>query len=644
MKLFASLLLFCSQLLVFPAYAETDTALASLREAFLEGQQETARGRVDRAEPLYQQLLEADYPLAPYLELSMMLADAGNLQRAEVENFMQRYQGTWLAEKLRLNYLIHLRSDRDYQAYIDFWVEGSGEESQQCFYLEALHRVGRLQEAWQGAREMWMHGGSRSDSCDYIFSRWRRSEVFSQEYIWQRYILARRAGERSLADYLERLITDDAIELRVEAYQAVRRDPRLLERSDAFIGGGIGYAAVIAQGLRNLAEEDMSAVMRLWPEYRDAGVFDTDNLHYFLDDFVERMVERRSPEEAWLFASENRTLLPPQSFEAGAIERLAAADWSGLLDWIDLMGTEQQEEDQWLYWRARATNQIGLPAPDNYARLLERRSYYSFLASVLREQPFNLQEVPPEEPLAASEYLLQAWQRAAELMAVGYVNNGRLTWEHANNDLDETNSQLAARWALQNGLPYFAIRSTILTQQWDVLDLRFPRVWPELYEQAARDNQLPLTWIYALSRQESAFAPEIVSPAGARGLMQLMPATARETARRMGIAYDAERLDEPAYNIRLGANHLAEVNRQLNNPVYSTAAYNAGLARVRSWLRGGADQLPLDVWIETIPFRETRDYVKNVMAFAVIYGNFLGLSSPLEELDDAFFLPGGDDS
>ncbi len=631
---------FCSG----PLHAQQPPAQNELRELFLEGQQQAARERIDRAEAILAQLQEANYSLAPYLELSILLHRAADMQPQEVRNFMQRYPGTWLAEKLRLNYLLHLRGDRNYEQYIAFWAEGTGEESQRCFYLESLHRTGQLQQAWQGAKAMWLHGESRSDSCDYIFARWRRSDDFSEEYSWQRYILARRAGERSLSDYLTRLINDNAIELRIEAYQAIRREPELLLEVDAFISGGPGYAAVIAQGLRNLAESDMDSVLRLWPAYRDSGVLDNDNLHYFLDDFVERMVERRDPQQAYDFARQNRSLLPPESFEVGVIDRLRADDWSGVLDWIDLMGRQQQQENQWLYWRARATNRIGLPASDTYQQLLASRSYYSFLASELEEQPFNLnrsQPLPPQEVLAE---LTEAWQRAAELMAVDYVNNGRLTWEHAVDGLPEALGQQAARWALANNLPYFAIRATILMESWDTLELRFPLVWPELFEQAARDNNLPLSWLYGLSRQESAFAPEIVSSAGARGLMQIMPATARETARRMGVGYNAERLFEPDYNISLGANHLAEVYSELGNPVYATAAYNAGLSRVRGWLRNGGADLPLDVWIETIPFSETRNYVKNVMAFAVIYAQFLGLESPIEQLDDAFFLPGGDDS
>lgn len=232
--------------------------LENLRAAFLEGQQATSRGRFSTAEDLHEQLVSADYALAPYLEMSLLIARANRVDDQEILDFMARYSGTWLAEKLRLNWLNTLRSDRNYQGYVDNFIPGTGNKIQQCYYLEALYRLDRIQEAFIGAREMWLVGESQPDQCDYTFNRWRRSDQFSEEYIWQRYILARREGEVRFSNYLANLAREDAIELRIRAYQTIRSQPEVLENVESFISGGISYSAVIAQGLRNLAAKNLS--------------------------------------------------------------------------------------------------------------------------------------------------------------------------------------------------------------------------------------------------------------------------------------------------------------------------------------------------------------------------------------------------
>jgi soluble lytic murein transglycosylase len=138
--------------------------------------------------------------------------------------------------------------------------------------------------------------------------------------------------------------------------------------------------------------------------------------------------------------------------------------------------------------------------------------------------------------------------------------------------------------------------------------------------------------VYAITRQESAFMTDARSPAGATGLMQLMPVTARETARRFGIPLGStQQILNPDTNIQLGAAYLSQVSKQFDgNRILATAAYNAGPTRVRQWLRG-AEHLEFDVWVENIPFDETRQYVQNVLTYSVIYGQKLDSPRPLIE-------------
>jgi len=160
---------------------------------------------------------------------------------------------------------------------------------------------------------------------------------------------------------------------------------------------------------------------------------------------------------------------------------------------------------------------------------------------------------------------------------------------------------------------------------WDDLDIRFPLAYYDSFVSNARTWDIPLQWSFAIARQESAFMPDAKSSAGAMGIMQLLPSTARLTANRHGLEpVRTGDLNEPILNIQLGSAYLGRMLRRFNNNrILASAAYNAGPARVETWLD---PTLPLDVWVETLPFPETRDYVENVLMFAAIYSKRLSQS------------------
>ena len=154
-------------------------------------------------------------------------------------------------------------------------------------------------------------------------------------------------------------------------------------------------------------------------------------------------------------------------------------------------------------------------------------------------------------------------------------------------------------------------------------------------DEAAKATALPLQWLFAIARQESAFMPDARSQVGALGLMQLMPDTARQVARGLRTKISADQLLQPATNIRLGSAYLSDLlERYDGNRILATAAYNAGPKRISSLLKSQTTALPADVWVETLPFKETREYVQSVLAFSVIYGERLGQPVPLLKNDE----------
>jgi len=215
--------------------------------------------------------------------------------------------------------------------------------------------------------------------------------------------------------------------------------------------------------------------------------------------------------------------------------------------------------------------------------------------------------------------------RARELMRLGRGRDARREWRHLTLNMEPADLKAAAGLARQWEWHDQAIFTLARSGFWDDLELRFPVEHLELVEQYAERNGLGVPWVLAVMRQESAFAEDARSHAGATGLMQLMPATARGVARRLGRKRPSRSsLMQAEHNIPLGTAYLSEVYEQLDrHPVLATAAYNAGPHRVLRWLPRHTQEA--DIWVETIPFDETRNYVKRVMAYAVIYEKRLGL-------------------
>jgi soluble lytic murein transglycosylase len=219
---------------------------------------------------------------------------------------------------------------------------------------------------------------------------------------------------------------------------------------------------------------------------------------------------------------------------------------------------------------------------------------------------------------------LPASRRIGELRALGRTLDARREWWWLNKTLSPEELRAAALLAKRWGWHDQAIFTLARSGYWDDLELRFPLEYLELMQRQAGRHELQLPWVLAVVRQESAFGTHAVSHAGARGLMQLMPQTARGVARRLGQPSPSHSdLLVPETNIPLGTAYLSQVYRQLDhNPVLATAAYNAGPHRVSRWLPERT--LEADIWVETIPFSETRGYVQRVMAYAVIYEKRLG--------------------
>ena len=245
-----------------------------------------------------------------------------------------------------------------------------------------------------------------------------------------------------------------------------------------------------------------------------------------------------------------------------------------------------------------------------------------------------------EPKVTSLRYVQEQLDHIEELNFHQYTGLVKREWEALLKGRDVDIQRQLGLYAFDKGWAHLSVVASIRSKSWDAINIRFPEVKPELFLANSKKYQVPSSYLYAITRQESSFDEFANSPVGATGYMQLMPATAKETARKIGLkSYKKQsQLTQGHINVQLGTAYFdGLLKRYKGNRILATAAYNAGPHRVDRWKQNkkGRDTkaLSMDSWVEAIPYKETRRYVKNVLAYNVIYQHIL--QKPMEFFNSA---------
>jgi soluble lytic murein transglycosylase len=398
----------------------------------------------------------------------------------------------------------------------------------------------------------------------------------------------------------------------------------------ALLGDPAGFAdspddrALVLYGFNRLASADPERAAELWPRY--AGRF------AFAEDEAGAAARRIAMIHAWRHLPGARPLLeelPPEARDETTGEwtvrvLLRERDWPAARLAVESLGAPTAGKPVWRYWHARFLEAAGESdrARPIFADLAAERGYYSFLSADRLGADYNWRYDPtaPNEDVIGAIGARQDVIRARERFFTGQEGRGRIEWVRAMERLSSEEqaqaSLLAARWGWYSQ----AIATASSSGLRDDLDLRFPLPWRPVFESRSEAAGIPSAWAYGVARSESLFMPDVTSSAGAVGLMQLMPATGKQIAPSAGVRYRGRTtLTDPEDNVSLGTPYLSRMlDRFEDNRVLATAAYNAGPHRVARWLPEGAP-LEADVWVETVPFDETRGYVQRVLASDAVF-------------------------
>ncbi len=567
-----------------------------------------------------------DYPLYPYLIRDDLLSRLDEGSGQEVDAFLAAFAGKPFVPPLRRAWLENRAKARDWSTYREVYRDGLGAQFD-CWAAEAVYRSGARKRGLAQAAELWNHGRSRPEACDPIFSLLVQDQGITGEMAWRRIERAMELGELRLVRYLRRFVPQTERH-EVDRWTSAQRNPQTVLNTYGIPPQWPRSGVMVMQLLRRWSRHDSPAAAEALDRLRKRYELPAGELSA-LEQYIALSLAQRGDERALL-----RLNAIPAAQQTNHILEWRArvfmrdGSWEELAEAIGAMPAELGESLRWRYWLARSLNEVGREeqAEQIFREIAEERDYHGFLAAKRFNLPYRLRHQTLEvdesvlESLAAQPPVL----RARELFSLERPGAARLEWRHALANPSPETLRAAARLASSWGWHSEAIATVARTGEWDDLELRFPIVHERAISSAASSQRLDPAWIFGIARQESMFREDARSAAGALGLMQLMPTTARLVAAQTDLTLqNRTRLLEPELNIRLGSRYLRlTLDRFEGNALLATAAYNAGPHRVEKWLPKETT-VQADVWVETIPFTETRRYVRRVMEYSVVYASRL---------------------
>jgi len=577
--------------------------------------------------------------LEPYLafyQLRLRLEDADT---DTVKAFLSKHHDSPLADNLRGEWLKLLAKNGQWGLFAQEYPTLIGKDTAlQCYAWQPRLAL-KDPVAQAEARGLWLTAGGRDlpDACSPVFDALITAHVLDIGDVWARLRQSLAANNVSVARHVNQALPDKQM-LNEAALGAAANNPsRYLEQQQKKIKSAAEREIALFALLRwaRSSTGSLDQAYAFWPKIR--VYFSKEEHAYFMGQLAHLAARKQHPQALnWFLQAEGMPNTPLNDAELGwkirAALRADTPDWPTVLASIKAMSAAEQENSAWRYWKARALKAAGKSVEANvlFAALGAEPNFYGQLAAeenrVIVGAPTH--PAPLISPIHANEIAavaqIPAIQRALALYRLNLRVEATREWNFALRGLDDRMLLAAAKVAERHAIYDRMISSAERTAQQHDFGLRYPAPHREAMQSHLQQQALDEAWVYGLIRQESRFMHDAKSSAGAMGLMQLMPATALWVAKKMGlIDYKKSLVTEINTNFALGTYYLKHVLTSLDNqPLLASAAYNAGPGRARAWR--GAKPLEGAIYAETIPFDETRTYVKNVMSNATHYAATFG--------------------
>ncbi len=618
----------------------TDAQRAAFKQAYASAQQQGGDDWRQLASGL------RDYPLYPYLQAAALEHDLKQDDLATVQAYIKQYPDWIPAADLRRDFLLELARRQDWNDFLALYQPNLG-DALTCDALQAKLSRGTTLDFDRDLADLWSKP-SLPDACDPVFNAAHDQGLLTSTRLWSRIDAAAEAGQPGTIGKLAGWLPQGDRATAQQLAQALR-DPASAVAAASGWPDTLRTRQAATLALTRLARRQSASADAAWQNLQTHFTFSPSQRDLILrtlalfhaTDFNENALNRLIDLPAAAQSDSTR--------EWRARIALAQQDWNAVLDAIAAMSDTQKADGEWRYFRARALAALNRSseAQSVFGALAREPTFFGFMAADKLNQPYAIcplqlaGDPQREQALLARPALL----RAFELYAVGLPKLARREWSRALQGDDPTTLRLAADLANQRGWYDRAVFSLSSGDALRLYDLRFPLASQDGVVPQAQQAGIEPAWAYGILRAESAWMTDARSGADARGLMQLVPGTAAMVARSNGLNWNGgDSLYDPTVNITLGTRYLAQLAGRYNGaPWLGSAAYNAGPNKLDQWLAARGTLTP-DVFVATMPYKETREYVARVMAFSVIYdwrlnGNAVPLATRMSPIGQTYELP-----
>ena len=595
------------------------------REQFKIAWAAAGRGDHDRFSQIKSSL--QDYVLFPYLQYEDYRNRRSKVPADDMSGFLETYRDWAFAQGLRHAWLKSL-ADKQRWADLVAHSEGVSDTVLRCQRVRGQIILQQTEGVLSEAQQLWTAANSQPDECDPVFAWLVKNDGIPESLAWERIRLAIGAQNTSLTMYLARFVATDQRRWLEDWKKMSREGYSRLERARSW--PDTGPTRIIASAsLQRLARDDAALAAKKfealdshfsWEEslrislLRDIALYSAVAME---DDTTARMM--RVPD----------VYRDSQLLEWWARFLLSRQDWPGVADVIEQMPEDTRNDDRWRYWLAQAGLRSGQVKPPSVLlqELSAKANYYGFLAADELGLPYNIcpGQATVDDPALKRMAGVDGFRRALELRKAGLDNWAQAEWALAAGRIPVSELKTVAALAVSENWYDRAIFALGNSGDLNLYEWRFPLLWETDITNAAMVNQLDPAWVYGTIRSESAMLETARSAANALGLMQITPMTGKQVAKKHGLPWSGiAQLKTAAGNLSIGTAYMSDLLQDFNqNPVLVSGAYNAGPNTVKRWL----DTRPLaeaPIWIETLPYFETRDYIPRVLAFTTIYNWRLG--------------------
>ena len=618
-----------------PLIATTPT-LISQRKYFADAERAIKSGDIDTALSIQNNYLR-NYPLSLWIDYWYLANNMDVSKYPQVKQFINSKVHQELGEMLKKKYIEYLASVGQYKLVSDligkkpFPDDSDMTKPLQCRFYEARWQQGIADvTAAAFASKMYLQLSPYPSSCAGLIYVWGQNgyldekvqlEKFERAYITRNYT----ETTRSLAAGLEQ----SQFAPRVAQEMSLYDNPASVLTLD-YVEGDENTQRTAVLAFKRFANLDPKSATPAFEAFANKfKISDTERLEIF-QIIAKGFLSRQSTEEEVQWVDRN---LPAVVWsEEIKLMRMRKAiwfaQWQIVYDLYDHLTDLDKNAINWRYWKARAAREIGRTQESKtlMTKVAKDRSFFGFLAAqeISARMPFNHEHLSKTAQWPQTVAKNKAAVRFFEFRALK-DSNAAIEWREIAKTGTNDEAMLMAEWALSTGNISYAISSVVAGQRWSALDYRFPKPFLNLYQKYSSYSNVPISFLYGISRQESMLNPDIKSPVGAVGLMQLMPGTAKMVSKKNNWSYAGTGdLVVPENNIRLGSAYLRDMlDRFDNNRILAAAAYNAGPGRINIWKSKDGKGRDAAMYVENIPFKETRQYVQNVLLYDTIYKKLL---------------------